>query len=121
MNPGRILDSRTGAADSGLTGSFVSSVPRSLAATGHWGVPAGAQAITGNLTVVNQTTRGFVAATVASDPNPSTSTLNFPVGDIRANGMTVPLDGSGDLFLVFKGTSGSARTNLIIDVSGYFQ
>ena len=121
LNPGRILDSRTGAADSGLSGLFASSVPRDLAVTGHWGVPAGAQTITGNLTVVSQTTRGYVAATVVADPNPSTSTLNFPIGDIRANGMTVPLDGSGGLFLVFKGTSGSARTNLIIDVSGYFQ
>ncbi len=121
LNPGRVLDSRTGAADSGLTGLFASSVPRSLATGGHWGIPAGAQAITGNLTVVNQTTRGYVAVTLTSNANPSTSSINFPVGDIRANGMTVPLDGSGDLFLVFKGTSGLARTNLLIDVSGYFK
>jgi hypothetical protein len=120
LNPGRILDSRPGVANSGLTGLFASAVPLSLPASGHWGIPTGALAISGNLTVVNQTTRGYVAATLTADPNPGTSTLNFPLGDIRANGLTVPLDGSGDLFLVFKGTSPAARTNLIIDVSGYF-
>ena len=121
LSPGRILDSRPGVADSGLAGLFASSVPRSLPVTSHWGVPAGAQAITGNLTVVGQTTQGYVSVTTVSDPNPGTSTLNFPVGDNRANGMTVPLGGSGNLYLVFKGTSGAARTNLIIDVSGYFK
>lgn len=121
LSPGRILDTRPGVADSGLTGPFASSVPRSLAVASHWGVPAGAQAITGNLTVVGQTTRGYVSATTVSNANPGTSTLNFPVGDTRANGMSVPLGGSGSLFLVFKGTSGTARTNLIVDVSGYFK
>ena len=121
LNPGRVLDSRPGVANSGLTGLFASATPLSLSAGGHWGIPSGAMAISANLTVVNQTTRGYVAATLTADPNPATSTLNFPLGDIRANGLTVPLDGSGDLFLVFKGTSPAARTNLILDVSGYFQ
>ena len=121
LTPGRLLDSRTGAADSGLTGLFASSVPRSLPTSGHWGVPTSAQAVTGNLTVVNQTTRGYAAITPDPDPNPTTSTLNFPLGDIRANGVTVPLNGSGAMALVYKGTSSGARTNLIFDVSGYFQ
>jgi hypothetical protein len=121
LNPGRILDSRAGAADSGLTGFFTSSIPGTLASTGHWGIPSGALALTGNLTVVNQTTRGYAAITPDPDPNPATSTINFPLGDIRANGVTVPLNGSGAIALVFKGTSGAAQTNLIFDASGYFQ
>jgi carboxypeptidase T len=36
--------------------------------------------------------------------SPSTSTLNFPRGDDRANGLTVALDGDGKLAAVFKGS-----------------
>jgi hypothetical protein len=121
LNPGRILDSRPGVASSGLTGPFSSSIPRNLVTTSHWGVPGGALAVTGNLTVVSQTARGYVSITPDPDPNPATSTLNFPLGDTRANGVTVPLNLSGWMALVYKGTSGAARTQLIFDVSGYFQ
>jgi hypothetical protein len=121
LNPGRILDSRAGVANSGLTGLFSSSIPRNLVTTGHWGAPTGALAVTGNLTVVGQTTRGYASITPDLDSNPATSTLNFPLGDTRANGVTVPLNTSGWMALVYKGTSSAARTNLIFDVSGYFQ
>jgi hypothetical protein len=50
---------------------------------------------------------------------PSTSTLNFPLGDIRANGVTGPLSGAGGVGLVFKATSGS--THLLLDLTGYFR
>jgi len=120
LNPSRIMDSR-GAPRSLLTGPFKSSTPRSLPVTGEWGVPAGAAAVTGNLTVVGQTSAGFVAATDAALPNPLTSTLNVPLGDIRANGITTPLDGSGASWFVFKGTSASKTTNLVLDLTGYFQ
>ncbi len=120
LTPGRILDSRTGAVLSGLTGLFSASSPRRLDTDGHWGVPAGADAVTGNLTVVNQTAAGFLAITPASDAAPGTSTMNFPLGDIRANGVTVPLNGSGNMFLVYKAAAGK-KTNVLLDLSGYFK
>src|SRR6185436_19392258 len=95
LTPGRILDSRPGVPLSGLTGTFKASTPRQLPVSGHWGVPATATAITGNLTVVGQTAAGYVSATLTSNPNPTTSILNFPLGDVRANGVTVPLNASG--------------------------
>ncbi len=119
LTPGRILDSRPGVPLSGLTGTFKASTPRQLSVSGHWGVPASAKAVTGNLTVVGQTAAGFVSATLASDPNPTTSVLNFPLGDVRANGVTLPLNGTGKEFLVYKAGTGKT-TNLILDVSGYF-
>jgi len=120
LNPGRIMDTRPGVANSGLTGPFGSSVPRDLATVGHWAIPTGAQALTGNLTVTGQTSSGYATITPTPDANPPTSTLNFPLGDNRANGVTVPLSGTGSLWLVFKGGSGR-MTNLILDVTGYFQ
>jgi hypothetical protein len=51
---------------------------------------------------------------------PATSTLNFPLGDNRANGMVGPLNGSGDTYLVYVGATGKT-TDLILDLSGYFE
>ena len=120
LTPGRILDSRPGAVLSGLSGLFTASVPRRLDTDGHWGVPDNAEAVTGNLTVVNQTAAGFLAITPASDASPGTSTMNFPLGDIRANGVTVPLNTSGNMFIVYKAAA-TSKTNVLLDVSGYFK
>ena len=75
--------------------------------------------ITGNLTVVNQTAAGYVSATLDSEPNPTTSVLNFPLGDTRANGVTLPLNSGGRTWFVYKAPSGKS-THLILDLSGYF-
>jgi uncharacterized membrane protein YoaK (UPF0700 family) len=119
LNPGRVLDSRSGAVLSGISGSFTSGTPKTLEVGSHWGVPAGAEAITGNLTVVGQTAAGFVSITPTPDSSPSTSTLNFPLGDIRANGVTVPLS-SDDLSLVYKAAA-TKKTHLLLDLAGYFK
>jgi hypothetical protein len=118
LNPGRIMDTRTSVL-SGLTGTFNHNVSRPLDTDGHWGVPAGAKAVTGNLTVTGQTKAGYVSITPDPDPAPTTSTINFPLGDTRANGVTVPL-GGGNMSLIYKASSGK-KTHLILDVTGYFE
>ena len=52
--------------------------PRTFQVTGRGGVPASAVAVTGNLTVTNQTTAGYLY--LGPDPvaSPTSSTLNFP-------------------------------------------
>jgi hypothetical protein len=104
---------------SGLSGAFNANTARTLPTTGHWGVPAGATAITGNLTVVNQTAAGYVAATPVATNSPGSSTLNFPLGDIRANGVTVPLSAGSQAFVYKAGTG--KKTDLLLDVTGYFK
>jgi hypothetical protein len=120
LTPGRILDTRPGVVLSGLSNRFNTGVPRTLPTAGHWGVQAGADAVTGNLTVVNQTSGGFVSITPDPDSAPTTSTLNFPLGDTRANGVTVPVNGSGNMSLVYRTTTSGKTTHLILDVTGYF-
>jgi hypothetical protein len=95
-------------------------VPRTLVTGGHFGAPADALAVTGNLTVVGQTKAGYVSITKNPDATPPVSVLNFPLGDIRANGVTVPLNASNDMAIVYKATSG-AKTHLILDLTGYFK
>ena len=66
-------------------------------------IPAAAIAVTGNLTVTGQTAPGYLALTRSPRPSPATSTLNFPAGDTRANGVTVPLGPGGKLGVVYIG------------------
>ena len=114
LTPARLLDSRFG---NGLSGPFSPNAPRTFQVTGRGGVPANAVAVTGNLTVTEQTDPGFIF--LGPDPvaNPTSSTLNFPVGDTRANGVTVALGSGGTLSATY---SGSGTTQLVFDVTGYF-
>lgn len=118
LDPGRLMDTRTSVL-SGLTGKFTSGTPRTLDADGHWGIPVGARAVTGNLTVVGQSGAGFASITPTPISAPTTSTINFPLGDTRANGVTVPLT-AGTMSMVYKSSAGKT-THLILDVTGYFQ
>jgi hypothetical protein len=116
LTPSRILDTRTG---TGLSGSFYSHGARTFGVTGHGGVPSGSTAVTGNLTVTSQTSNGYLFIGPAANNDPTSSTLNFPVGDDRANGVTVAL-GGGNLSVTFVAPTPGPKTEVIFDVSGYF-
>jgi hypothetical protein len=123
LTPSRLLDSRFG---NGLSGAFRTDQPRSFQVTnrnpGNAGlnVPATAIAVTGNVTVTGQSHAGWVSVTPLSDQKPSTSTLNFPIGDNRANGLTVPLGPGGRLYVVYNGAPAAATTHVLFDVTGYY-
>ena len=113
---GPVVDTRFG---TGLSGSFVSGTPRTFQVTGHGGVPVGATAVTGNLVAVDPNSAGYLALGPTVSATPSASSLNTTHGDTRGASVTMPLDGSGRLALVWKGTPGS-RTHVVFDVTGYF-
>ena len=116
MVPVRVMDSRI-PTPSTLT-KYASRAAQKLPVTGG-AVPSGAVAIDGNLTVTEQTSSGFAAVGPVIDANSNFSNLNFPTGDNRANGVTVPLAGDGSLQLIYvSGTTASAH--LILDVCGYY-
>jgi len=117
VDPIRLLDTRSG---NGLPSKLVSRVPKLVQIATRGGIPADATAITANVTVVNQTTKGYVALSPVATSTPSTSTMNFPLGDTRANGLTVKLDGDGKLGIVYVSTSASATADAILDVTGYY-
>ncbi len=114
--PERLLDSRAG---NGLRGTFRSRVVRSVSIAGRADIPADAVAITANLTVTGQTSAGYVSIGPSMTADPSTSTLNVPRGDVRANSATIQLSDTGSLSLVWVGTTGSTA-HLVLDVTGYF-
>jgi hypothetical protein len=117
LNPARLLDSRSG---NGLSGAFSMGDPRTFAVAGRGGVPTDAIAVTGNLTVVRQTRHGLLALGPSVGADPSFSTLNFPRSDVRANGVAVALGGGGSLSNVYI-AAGSASTDVLFDVTGYFR
>ncbi len=117
VTPTRILDTRNG---TGLGGPFSSHVARTFTVAGQGRVPANATAVTGNLTVTGQTSGGYLFVGPVATNNPTSSTLNFPVGDDRANGVTVALGTGGTLSVTYVASAGVATAHVIFDVTGYF-
>jgi serine protease inhibitor ecotin len=117
LTPSRILDSRYG---NGLSGLFSSHAARTFQVSGRGGVPANATAVTGNLTVTAQTSSGYLYLGPAAMNDPTSSTLNFPLGDDRANGVTVALGSGGTLSITYVAPSAGPIAHVIFDVTGYF-
>jgi hypothetical protein len=115
LNPTRLLDTRSGTG--GLSGPFTNHSGRTF---GVSGVPTGATAVTGNLTVTGQTSSGYLFIGPVATNNPGSSTLNFPVGDDRANAVTAALGAEGSLSVTFVAPSNGPSANAIFDVTGYF-
>ena len=121
VSPDRIMDSRV---PRDVGGHLVANTAVSFQVTQFdtANIPDNAIAVTGNLTVTGQTAPGYFALTTTAQNSPTTSTLNFPVGDNRANGVTVPLGTNGThglLWITYAATAG-ATANAIFDLTGYF-
>jgi hypothetical protein len=76
--------------------------------------------VTGNLTVTQQTSAGFLSIGPVAQNNPTSSTLNFPLGDDRANGVTVALSSRGTLSATYAAPTLGPTAHVIFDVTGYF-
>ena len=114
VTPARIFDTRTPkkplVVNRGIT----------FPVTGKGTVPSTAVAVTGTLTVTQQTAGGYLSLTKTATNAPTTSTLNFPKGDDRATGVTVPLGPGGVLGICYVPSSRATTTMAIFDVTGYF-
>ncbi len=116
--PCRLVDTRGG---SGKTGEFgapalAAGTARNITATGACGIPAGAKAVSVNVTVVPHGPLQYVTLWPAGTGRPLVSTLNAFEGDVVANAAIVPL-GNFDQISAFA----TDATDLILDVNGYFR
>jgi hypothetical protein len=116
MNPVRLLDTRAG---NGLGGKLSANTPNTFAVVGRGIVPASGIAVTGRLTVVNETNSWAVFLGPNPTPSPTTSTINFSKGDLKGNSLYVSLGSGGTLSATYMSTAGNT-TDLIFDVTGYF-
>ena len=119
--PCRVVDTRSGASGSGLSGAFG---PPEMAAlsTRSFPVPASAcdlppsaEAYSFNIAVVPPGLLDYVTLWAAGQPMPVVSILNDESGAVVANAALVPAGASGavDVFV-------TQATDLIIDTDGYF-
>lgn len=83
------------------------------------GVPAGATGVLVNLTVVNTSASGFLAAYKAGAPVPNASSINwFTTGEIVANTTVVACDTNAQIALYVPPNS---STDVLVDIIGYYR
>ena len=84
-------------------------------------VPAGAVAITCNVTVVNTVGAGFLAVNPGGVSAISAATVNWSAsGQILNNGVNVTIDPATLTVTVVAGGGSGASTDFIIDVTGFY-
>ncbi|HTO86248.1 MAG TPA: hypothetical protein VMR54_01810 [Thermoanaerobaculia bacterium] len=101
-----------------------SGVPRNMKIAGLCGVPDTAKAATLNVTFVGPTADGFIKIWPYNTTQPQVSTVNALAGEPAiANGAIVPLttDPNLNISVVYGSQNPAATSNIIIDVTGYFQ
>ena len=93
---------------------------RDFPIAGQCGIPAGAYAVSANVTAVNSSARGDFRLFPTGTPAPNTSVINFNAGRTRAANAIFALVGNplGSL-TVQCDEIGTA--SFLLDVNGYFQ
>jgi hypothetical protein len=120
VSPVRVLDTRKG---TGAPKGAVSNggTVKLLVALGDTNLaPAGDMtAVAVNITVVNASNGGYIAAYADGASRPGTSNVNFGKGQVVANNAIVPVAANGKIDLTAElGTT--ASVNLVVDVVGYY-
>ena len=117
VTPCRVADTRNAGFPAGYGPPFMTGgVSRNFTIWGRCGIPATAQAVSFNFTVVNTAGPGFLLVFPEGGAQPVVSTLNYAVSQTVANAAVVPLGATGAI-TVIPGVSGF---DLIIDVNGYY-
>ena len=93
---------------------------RSFPVAGACGVPATARAVAFNVTVTGATAAGNLALFPGDAPPPLASTLNYAVGQTRANNAVVAVGAAGDI-IVRCVQPGGGTAHVVLDVTGYFE
>lgn len=111
LSPVRVVDTREGHGATTVVGQVVTAIQ----VGGTNGIPAGAQAISANVTVTNTAGAGYLTVWNCAPDRPVVASVNFGAGETVANGVSVPIDSSGRL-CVFS----PVTTDLVVDVNGYY-
>jgi hypothetical protein len=118
LTPCRIVDTRgNGALIMG--GAFTTNQIRNWTLVNKCGLPAGADAVSVNLTVTGTGAHpfGFVTIWPKDAPQPTASNINWSAaGQTIANAVIMPLGTFGAVSVI----SGNAGTDMVLDINGYF-
>lgn len=117
LTPCRVLDTRNPPGPLGAP-ALQPEAARVYDVTGVCGIPAGAAAISANLTVTNVGAYGDLVLYPSDVATPGTSSLALRPGKTRANNAIVYLS-TTTKFSVFNSSTGAL--DFVLDVNGYFQ
>jgi hypothetical protein len=118
--PCRILDTRQPPGAQGGP-SVGANATRTVVVANLCGVPLGAIAVTANVAVTQPASGGNLTLYAGATPLPGTSTINFHSGQTRSNNAVVTLGSAGDVSIFNSMPPGGGATDVILDVTGYFQ
>jgi uncharacterized repeat protein (TIGR01451 family) len=93
---------------------------RAFTLAGACGVPAGATAVSVNVTILSGAGAGQLSIYAGDGSVPQTSTIAFAASQTRANNALVSLAADGSGTIKVNNTS-SAPVQFIVDVNGYFE
>lgn len=123
LNPGRLLDTRTGADADTVDDQHLGSGPQGGGSTlelqvgGRYDIPSNASGVVLNITATEVTGAGHLTVYPCGDARPTASSLNYSaINDTRPNAVATKLGPDGTVCLYAFGAS----THLIADVAGYF-
>lgn len=120
-SPVRIYDSRpSNPPDTGPKTPLANGASRTLDCTNNAsGVPVGATGVLANITVVNTSASGYLAAFRTGTSVPVASTINwFTAGEVVANTTVVACDATAHIDCYVPPSS---STNFFVDVIGYYR
>jgi hypothetical protein len=119
LAPCRLLDTRVDSGAGAAAPILEAGQRRVFAVPGACGIPSGAQAISGNLTVVGAAALGDIRITGGHLASTLTSALSIPLARARANNAIIQLatDGSGTIAVA---NDSAGTVHFILDVNGYF-
>ena len=115
LNPGRVLDTRTG--EGGNISALAGGALTEVNVTNVRGVPAtGATAVVLNVTVADPLTSGFITAWPSGEAQPTVSNLNYVAGQTVPNLVTVKVGANGRVNMF----NSQGFTQVLADVVGYY-
>jgi uncharacterized repeat protein (TIGR01451 family) len=118
LTPCRVIDTRNATGTYGGP-ALVAGADRTFPLFGQCGIPASAESVSVNLTVVDPSAVGNLRLYPAGTVLPVVSMLNYSAGQTRGNNAIVPLNALGEL--AARCTQASGTAHFILDVNGYFE
>ena len=117
LAPCRLIDTRN---PNGPLGgpALAAGASRTFTISNHCGIPAVATSVSVNVTITGPTASGHLTFNPAGMPPPLASTINYSVGQTRANNAILVLGLAGDF--VVSCAQGAGTVDFILDVNGYF-
>ncbi|MEO8502466.1 MAG: hypothetical protein ABI609_01075 [Acidobacteriota bacterium] len=119
IKPCRLVDTRNN--DSFSLGKLRSGTPRLYTFGGRCGIPSTAKALSLNNTILNATSSGYLALNPDPLALPTSSAMNFKASIARANSAVIKTGSSASVAFTAILSNSSQTTDLVVDITGYFQ